>query len=64
MKDDSLQKLIKSRILSKSKSKTLQESLASLEELLFEAESKGNKRKADRIKVMIRCLKNKKASKK
>ena len=39
------------------KSKKLSESLAKLEEELFEAEKSGNKRKSDSIKKIIKRLK-------
>ena len=41
----------------KKKTKPINESLASLEEKLFEAEKEGNKRKQDRIKDMIKRFK-------
>jgi len=43
------------------KRKSLNESLAKLEESLFVAQQNGNTRQANAIRIMIKCLKNKKA---
>ena len=55
--------LLSQQLQKRKLSKSLNESLASLEEALFEAEKNSNKRKQDAIKAMIRCLKKKKTLK-
>lgn len=40
--------------------KSVQESIATLQEHLFEAEKKGNKRKVDAIKMILRRLQKRK----
>lgn len=48
--------------LSQSKKKTINESLATLEEHLFLATNQGNKKEQDAIKATIRAIKKRKAT--
>ena len=42
--------------------KSVRESIATLQEHLFEAERKGNKRKADAIKIILKRLQKRKVA--